>query len=498
MESMRRTAVSALAQRVEDKIVTQGGHRVWTGAVNTHGVPVMRADGKLRSVRRVVTEIRTGKHLDGALKLAACPVDSRCLTVEHLRSGGEPIPVPTQPRAKKGGGSVAEVRPGTYKLSVVAGRHRDGTPRRAYRTVHGTRADATKALAAFVTEVADGSSLPPKDARNITVDELVALYMQSCREDSDDNPKVWEHSTLYSYEGVRKHWITPSIGSVRAKRAGDDEVDRCFARMQRLSASHSQMNQTKSLLSGAFKWGRRRKLVSRNPLAGYELPRSRYISHEVVPPEVDEVIALLEGAAEHTPDIAPILSLAATTGMRRGELSGLRRSRVHLASSRVLVDSAVNDAGGTLVVKGTKTHQTRWVSLDPATAELLQDHLADMDRRAGDFGATLDADPFVFSLEPDCSKPMRPDYMTRQAQVLRRKLGLSDAPFATSILAIRKFTSTELMDAGFNPSLVSGRQGHTVQVMLKHYSKARSSADRKAASHLGNRVHGRRDSTETP
>lgn len=46
------------------------------------------------------------------------------------------------------------------------------------------------------------------------------------------------------------------------------------------------------------------------------------------------------------------------------------------------------------------------------------------------------------------------------------------------------------MDAGFNPSLVSGRQGHTVQVVLQHYSKARRSADRAAAEHLGRRVHG--------
>jgi hypothetical protein len=45
------------------------------------------------------------------------------------------------------------------------------------------------------------------------------------------------------------------------------------------------------------------------------------------------------------------------------------------------------------------------------------------------------------------------------------------------------------------PSLVSGRQGHTVQVMLQHYSKARRSADRAAAEHLGRRVHGNRTAT---
>jgi len=58
-------------------------------------------------------------------------------------------------------------------------------------------------------------------------------------------------------------------------------------------------------------------------------------------------------------------------------------------------------------------------------------------------------------------------------------------------LALRKWTSSELMDAGFNPAAVSGRQGHTVQVMLHHYSTRRQSADKAAAEHLGARVHQR-------
>ncbi len=81
--------------------------------------------------------------------------------------------------------------------------------------------------------------------------------------------------------------------------------------------------------------------------------------------------------------------------------------------------------------------------------------------------------------------------MTRRTAQLRKDLGLAGGSFDATILALRKFTSTELMDAGFNSSLVSGRQGHTVQVMLQRYSEARRSADRAAAEHLGRRVHGR-------
>ncbi|HSH58718.1 MAG TPA: tyrosine-type recombinase/integrase [Acidimicrobiales bacterium] len=75
----------------------------------------------------------------------------------------------------------------------------------------------------------------------------------------------------------------------------------------------------------------------------------------------------------------------------------------------------------------------------------------------------------------------------RREQAGERGAGLN---FDGSILALRKFTSSELLDAGFNISMVAQRQGHGPQVLMKHYSKSRRSADRKAAEHLGRVVHG--------
>ena len=68
--------------------------------------------------------------------------------------------------------------------------------------------------------------------------------------------------------------------------------------------------------------------------------------------------------------------------------------------------------------------------------------------------------------------------------------GHADLDFDGSILALRKFTSSELLDAGFNVSVVSQRQGHGPQVLTRHYSKSRASSDKRAAEHLGRIVHG--------
>ena len=69
--------------------------------------------------------------------------------------------------------------------------------------------------------------------------------------------------------------------------------------------------------------------------------------------------------------------------------------------------------------------------------------------------------------------------------------GLPDHDFDGSILALRKFTSSELLDAGFNVSVVAQRQGHGPQVLTRHYSKSRASSDKRAAEHLGRVVHGK-------
>ena len=69
--------------------------------------------------------------------------------------------------------------------------------------------------------------------------------------------------------------------------------------------------------------------------------------------------------------------------------------------------------------------------------------------------------------------------------------GRGHLEFDGSILAFRKFTSSELLDAGFNVSVVAQRQGHGPQVLTRHYSKSRASSDKRAAEHLGRVVHGK-------
>jgi integrase len=390
-------------------------------------------------------------------------------------------------RAPRDGGSVTQLGTNRWKITVDAGRDESGRRRRIARTVNGTHAQANQALAALAIDVAEGTTCPTPPDGSLTVNELIAWYIEFGRD-----VRGLEHSTLVGYRDAYDHWLAPRLGNMKADRVSPADLDNTFGHMRSAGLSRSRMNNARAVLSGAYKWGRRHQKVSINPVTGFELPTSTKAPRPTVAPELDELLRLLDGADEHDPDLAPVLKLAATTGMRRGELSGLRRNRLHLHGNELLVTTVVNDAGGKVTIKeATKNRRNRPVSLDQGTITMLTGHLQQMDQRASECSVEIPDDGFVFSLDPSCVEPMRPEFMTRRMRQLRTTLGLTGSDFDATILALRKWTSTELMDAKFNPSTVSGRQGHTVQVLLQHYSARRRSAAEAAANHLGQRIHGR-------
>lgn len=66
--------------------------------------------------------------------------------------------------------------------------------------------------------------------------------------------------------------------------------------------------------------------------------------------------------------------LVATTGLRRGELAGLRWTDVDLDAGRLTLRVQLAKGGGTVVERQLKGKRGRLVSLDPATVTALRTH----------------------------------------------------------------------------------------------------------------------------
>lgn len=475
----------SLSERFDRQVDRSGHHHHWLGSINSdRGTGQLRVEGKLTTAQRVAWELEHGATAPGG-RVLPCPDEPTCVRVEHLSiasSGGRSSRrFAARARATRGTGSKREVRPGVWELTVTAGRDSDDQLRRVFRTVRGSQADATRALSLLVAEVGDGRALPPRATRGRTLDELITGYLEHLLDH-----KGSKHSTLVRYRGLAKKWISPALGGRRADGVLPQDIEAVLGTMRRAGRSQSSIHQTFTLLNGTYRWARRNRYVSHSPVTDAEEPRSLAVPHDVVPPDIARLRQLLAAAFEKEPEFGMLCHLGAVTGMRRGELAGLRWDRVDLAQGRVRVEITVNDAGGQVVIDNfTKTRNARAVSIDAGTIALLSGHRAAMEARAAEAGGQLVDAAFVFSHSPTCSTPVRPEYLTRRMRHLRRDLGLDAANIDATLQALRHWTQTTLTEAGYNSRQVAARGGHSEELMKAVYVHRTVAAEELMSNHVG-------------
>jgi integrase len=191
---------------------------------------------------------------------------------------------------------------------------------------------------------------------------------------------------------------------------------------------------------------------------------------------------MVQAAEGLDPMLAPILLLAALTGARRGELCGLRWSDVDWTDGTLAIKRSVYEVpGGGFGVKATKTHQGRRIGLDDLAIELLRRHRAAVLDRAGSLSLEVPDDAYMFSISPQGSEPIRPDVLTRFAGRAAKAAGVD-----IHLHALRHFSATQGIAAGFDPVTVAGRLGHAdPSITLRIYAHALEQRDRDLAAALG-------------
>jgi integrase len=234
-----------------------------------------------------------------------------------------------------------------------------------------------------------------------------------------------------------------------------------------------------SILSGAFATAKRWEWIAWNPAESAEPPAaSRRPLPATAPEDVAKVIAA--GRKAH-PEMTLYLWLVAITGARRGELCALQvrdidleKGILHIAFNYVVV-------GGRRIRKDTKTHQDRYLAIDPVTCAMIREYLDTIRARLVDFGLELPEDGYVFSNEPMGAKPWNPDWATHKASDLAAAAGVK-----LSIKGLRHYTASQLLAARFDLRNTAARLGHGSggATTLRHYADPVSEVDRRAAAYL--------------
>jgi integrase len=241
-----------------------------------------------------------------------------------------------------------------------------------------------------------------------------------------------------------------------------------------------------AILSGAFDAAQRWEWIDRNPADSAKPPTvTQKKRPATAPAEVVKVIGQAHATGQR--DVALFIWLAAITGARRGELCALQIGDIDLDNGVVHIAFSYIVKAGRKLRKDTKTHQDRYIAIDPVTCALIQETLDEVTAALAEVGAIIPASAYLFSNDPAHARPWNPEWVSRRVADLARAAGVS-----LNIKTIRHYTASQMLAEGFDLGNTAARLGHSGggATTLKHYADPVSEVDRRAAVRLAQLTSG--------
>lgn len=175
--------------------------------------------------------------------------------------------------------------------------------------------------------------------------------------------------------------------------------------------------------------------------------------------------------------------LAAMTGMRRGEVLGLRWSDADLDNSRVAVRNAIVSVAYELLESSPKNHQARVIDIDPETTALLLRHRARQLREQEGLRGDYEDRNLVVCAED--GRPVHPQSFSQAfaravEQAGLRKIRLHDLRHTHATIAVK---------AGVPVKVISERLGHESPAFtLKQYAHVMPGMQAEAAKMIAEAI----------
>ena len=368
-------------------------------------------------------------------------------------------------------GSKRKKREGVWEVRAFIGRDPvTGKVRHVSKTVHGSSRQADDVLRDLIE-----TQVPSRpDGVGLSFGQLLDSWLEEC-ERLDRSP-----TTMRTYRAQIEQTIRPALGKLQLTRVTARTLDDLYGSMKEAGKSPKTIRNHHAIISSALHQAERWGWVRQNIALLARPPKTT--QRRIKPPSVDTVREVVLAAEERDPRLAPLLMLAALTGMRRGELCALRWSDVDFDRGELTVSRSVVVVPGGLEEKTTKTDRDRQVALDEVGMLLLRQYRLRVDDWARQAEATVPADAFIFSPYLDGSKPFRPDNVTGFFTRVRDSVGHHEV----RLHDLRHFTATQLIGAGVDPRTVAGRLGHSdPSLTMRVYAHVIEDRDRAAASVMG-------------
>ena len=283
-------------------------------------------------------------------------------------------------------------------------------------------------------------------------------------------------ATLTRYRGTVENHIRLRLGNKIISQVTPKDIQRLYDKL-----AQSGNLRTGAGLSGGTIYGihgmlhetlqaaQQAHLIASNPTEQVTVPKFTYGPKQILTKEQLDVFMKVIAEDEIWYDF---FYTELTTGLRRGELCGLKWEDFDEINNTLKVCRTLHrEKGGRLVAGDTKTYAgTRKIVLPPSTAELLKD------RKRKSFSPWIFHDP----LRPET--PMNPDSAYRQLKKFLTETGLPNIRFHD----LRHTFSTHALSSGVDAKTLAGILGHTkASFTLDTYTHTTGDMQKRAADIVG-------------
>jgi len=241
-------------------------------------------------------------------------------------------------------------------------------PNQKWITVHGTKREAEAKLAQLLHQYNTGDFVTPS---KMTTGEWLTRWLDTYVIHSSKK-KV---RTKETYRSVVEHHLIPALGSIPLQRLQPADIQEYY---NKSPLSPSTLEQHHAILHQALEVAtKNERLININPAAMVaEKPRGKE-NLDMQLWNVEEARKFLAAARKRGTQCEAFYSTALETGMRKGELCGLKWEDVDLENRLISVRRTLIKAGPDPVMGTPRTGRGRAIAISPGLAKLLARHKAE-------------------------------------------------------------------------------------------------------------------------
>ena len=374
-------------------------------------------------------------------------------------------------RRPQGDGTIRKRSDGRWEARIIIGHKNDGSP--MYKSAFAkTQKSALKQLHQLLDLYRD---VDLTEECRMTLGEWMDKWL--------DEYMIFtvRESTLDSYRCLTENQVKRFIGDKQLSSLTTAEIQKFYNKIKKegrvkpnragtYELADSIVRKIHMMLHEALDTAVRERLIAKNPTNGTTIPKTNYAEKQVLGNEQLERFLEEIKTEEYWCDF---FYVEVMTGLRRGEICGLKWSDIDFDANKLRVQRSVSaKKGGGLNIGETKTNTgTRVITMPPSVREVLQKRKQ----------TAITEWVFPAFLNPE--QPIHPEAAYRKLKVILKHAELPLIRFHD----LRHTFATHAMKSGVDPKTLSGILGHTnASFTLDTYTHVTSDMQKNASAVVGN------------